>query len=230
MSAQSIEVLYEDNHIIVVNKPCGLLVQGDRTGDESLDSLVKQYIKRAYNKPGEVFLGVVHRIDRPVSGVVLFARTGKALKRLNKAFADRQVQKTYWAVVTKRPPVENDRLTDYLRKDQLKNKSKAFAKQVNHSKYCELTYNMLAGSDRYTLLKVNPKTGRHHQIRVQLAKIGCIIKGDLKYGAPRSNKDGGIHLHARQLKLEHPVRKEPMSFVAPAPKESLWQTFEQMVS
>jgi 23S rRNA pseudouridine1911/1915/1917 synthase len=227
---QSIEVLYEDNHLIVVNKPAGLLVQGDRTGDQTLADLVKDYIKVQYNKPGDVFLGVVHRIDRPVSGVVLFARTSKALKRLNKAFSERHVKKTYWAVVTKRPPVENDRLCHWLRKNQEKNKSKAFDNEAKHTKYCELTYKTLAASDRYMLLEVNPKTGRHHQIRVQLSKIGCAIKGDLKYGAPRSNNDGGIHLHARKLQLEHPVQKKPMTFVARVPKEPLWREFETMVS
>lgn len=229
MANKSIEVLYEDNHLIAVNKPAGVLVQGDITGDECLADMVKAYIKKAYKKPGDVYLGVVHRLDRPVSGLVLFARTTKALKRLNKAFADREVQKTYWAVVGKRPSDENGRLTHYLRKNQEKNKSKAFDKEVAHSKYCELTYNMIAGSDRYCLLKVNPKTGRHHQIRVQLARMGCVIKGDLKYGAPRSNSDASIHLHARELKFVHPVKKEPMKLMAPVPHESLWKTFEDMV-
>ena len=228
MANKSIEVLYEDNHLIVVNKPAGVLVQGDITGDECLADMVKAYIKKAYDKPGDVYLGIVHRLDRPVSGLVLFARTTKALKRLNKAFADREVQKTYWAVVAKRPETENGRLTHYLRKNQEKNKSKAYDKEVAHSKYCELTYNMIAGSDRYCLLKVNPKTGRHHQIRVQLARMGCVIKGDLKYGAPRSNNDKSIHLHARQLQFEHPVKKEPMKLVASVPNESLWKTFEDM--
>ena len=228
-AVKKIKVLYEDNHVIAVNKPAGVLVQGDKTGDESLAEMVKAYIKRQYDKPGEVFLGVVHRIDRPVSGVVLFARTSKALIRLNKTFADREVQKTYWAVVGKRPDPENGHLTHYLRKNQEKNKSRAFDKEVKYSKYCELSYKMLAGSDRYALLEVNPQTGRHHQIRVQLAKIGCVIKGDLKYGAPRSNNDASIHLHARQLNLEHPVKKEPLVIKASVPNESLWKTFEAMV-
>ncbi len=228
MSTKSIEVLYEDNHLIAVNKPAGLLVQGDKTGDETLADLVKAYIKRTYNKPGEVYLGIVHRLDRPVSGVVLFARTSKALKRLNKMFADRETKKVYWAVVTKRPSEEKGKLIHWLRKNQEKNKSKAFDKEVAHSKYCELTYNMIAGSDRYCLLKINPKTGRHYQIRVQFARMGCVIKGDLKYGAKRSNSDASIHLHARELKFEHPVKKEPMKLKARVPNESLWKTFEEM--
>lgn len=228
-AAKKIEVLYEDNHLIAVNKPAGVLVQGDKTGDVCLADMVKEYIKRQYNKPGDVYLGVVHRIDRPVSGVVLFARTTKAVKRLNKAFAEREVQKTYWAVVGKRPETENGRLTHYLRKNQEKNKSRAYDKEVKYSKYSELTYKMIAGSDRYTLLQVNPKTGRHHQIRVQLARIGCVIKGDLKYGAPRSNNDASIHLHARQLKLEHPVKKEPLLIIAKVPNEPLWNIFNEMV-
>lgn len=227
--AQKINILYEDNHIIAVNKPCGVLVQGDKTGDEALDSMVKSYIKSAYDKPGDVFLGVVHRIDRPVSGVVIFARTSKALKRLNKAFQDREIRKVYWAAVIERLPVENDRLVHYLRKNQEKNMSRAFDHEAKHTKYCELTYKTLAASESYTLVEVYPKTGRHHQIRVQLAKIGCPIKGDLKYGAKRSNPDAGIHLHARKLEFEHPVKKGPMKIVAPLPKDTLWQVFEKMV-
>lgn len=227
---QSISILFEDNHIIVVNKPAGLLVQGDKTGDETLADLVKDYIKVTYDKPGDVFLGVVHRIDRPVSGVVLFAKTSKALKRLNKAFSEREVTKIYWAVVTKRPDVESGRLIHWLRKDQEKNRSKAFDKEAKYTKYCELTYRTLAGSDRYMLLEVRPKTGRHHQIRAQLGKIRCAIKGDLKYGAPRSNKDGSIHLHARSLEITHPVQKETMTFVAEPPKtDNLWREFFSMV-
>lgn len=227
--AEKIQVLYEDNHIIAVNKPCGVLVQGDKTGDEALDSMVKSYIKVQYDKPGDVFLGVVHRIDRPVSGVVVFARTSKALKRLNKAFQDREIRKVYWAAVIERLPIENDRLVHYLRKNQEKNMSRAFDHEAKHTKYCELTYKTLAASESYTLVEVYPKTGRHHQIRVQLSKIGCPIKGDLKYGAKRSNPDAGIHLHARRLEFEHPVKKEPMKIQAPLPKETLWQVFEKML-
>lgn len=227
--ATSIEILYEDNHLIAVNKPAGLLVQGDKTGDETLADLVKAYIKKTKNKPGDVYLGIVHRLDRPVSGVVLFAKTSKALVRLNKMFAERETKKVYWAVVTKRPEQENGKLVHWLRKDQEKNRSKAFNHEAKYTKYAELNYKMLRGSDRYTLLEVYPKTGRHHQIRVQLSKMGCSIKGDLKYGAPRNNEDASIHLHARRLELEHPVKKEPISIVARVPKENLWQEFEKMM-
>ncbi len=228
MTRTSIEVLYEDNHLIAVNKPAGLLVQGDRTGDETLAYLVKEYIRHTYNKPGDVFLGTVHRLDRPVSGVVLFARTSKALKRLNRMFADRETKKVYWAVVTKRPPDEKGKLVHWMRKNQEKNRSKAFDNEAKYTKYAELNYKVLAASDRFTLLEVYPKTGRHHQIRAQLAKMGCAIKGDLKYGAPRSNKDASIHLHALRLELEHPVKKEPIKFVAPVPNDNLWQEFGKM--
>jgi len=230
MSApQSIEILFEDNHLIAVNKPAGLLVQGDTTGDVSLEDLVKQYIRDTYKKPGEAFLGVVHRIDRPVSGVVLFAKTSKALVRLNKMFADREVHKTYWAVVTARPSQESGTLVHWLRRDQEKNFTKVFNKEERFTKHCELDFRTIAASDHYSLLEIHPKTGRHHQIRAQLGKIGCSIKGDLKYGAPRSNADGSIHLHSRALELEHPVKKEPFRVEAPVPKESLWNVFGDMV-
>lgn len=229
MAKKSIEVLYEDNHLIAVNKPCGLLVQGDKTGDETLADLVKAYIKVSKNKPGDVYLGIVHRLDRPVSGVVLFAKTSKALVRLNKMFAERETKKVYWAVVTKRPEQEKGKLVHWLRKNQEKNRSKAFNNEAKHSKYAELNYKMLRASDRYTLLEVYPKTGRHHQIRVQLSKMGCSIKGDLKYGAPRSNPDASIHLHAIRLELMHPVKKEPISICASVPKENLWQEFAKMM-
>ena len=229
MSTKSIEVLYEDNHLIAVNKPAGLLVQGDKTGDQTLADLVKAYIKKTKNKPGDVYLGIVHRLDRPVSGVVLFAKTSKALVRLNKMFAERQTKKVYWAVVTKRPEQEKGKLVHWLRKNQEKNRSKAFNNEAKYSKYAELNYKMLRASDRYTLLEVYPKTGRHHQIRVQLSKMGCSIKGDLKYGAPRNNQDASIHLHARRLELMHPVKKEPISISARVPKENLWQEFEKMM-
>ncbi|TNF25889.1 MAG: RluA family pseudouridine synthase [Bacteroidetes bacterium] len=229
MAKKSIEILFEDNHLIAVNKPAGLLVQGDSTGDETLADLVKDYIKTTKNKPGEVYLGIVHRLDRPVSGVVLFAKTSKALVRLNKMFAERETKKVYWAVVINRPEQESGKLVHWLRKDQEKNKSKAFEKEAKYSKYAELNYKMLRASDRYTLLEVYPKTGRHHQIRVQLAKIGCIIKGDLKYGAPRNNDDASIHLHARRLEFIHPVQKEALVIQARVPKENLWQEFEKMM-
>jgi len=229
VTKQSIEILFEDNHLIAVNKPAGLLIQkGQDSDDESLEELVKEYIRTTYDKPGEAFIGVVHRLDRPVSGVVLFAKTSKALVRMNKQFAERETKKVYWAVVIKRPPEEKGKLVHWIRKDQEKNKSKAFDKEAKHTKYAELNYKMLAGSDNYTLLEVYPKTGRHHQIRVQLAKMGCIIRGDLKYGAPRSNPDGSIHLHARRLEFEHPVKKEPVVIMARVPKENLWLEFERM--
>ncbi|MCF8278445.1 MAG: RluA family pseudouridine synthase [Flavobacteriales bacterium] len=229
MSTKSIEILYEDNHLIAVNKPAGLLVQGDITGDETLADLVKAYIKTSKNKPGDVYLGIVHRLDRPVSGVVLFAKTSKALVRLNKMFAERETKKVYWAVVTRRPEEETGKLVHWLRKDQEANRSKAFNNEAKHTKYAELNYKMMRGSDRYTLLEVYPKTGRHHQIRVQLAKIGCTIKGDLKYGAPRNNEDASIHLHARRLELEHPVTKVALKIVANVPLENLWQEFAKMM-
>lgn len=229
MATKSIEILYEDNHLIAVNKPAGLLVQGDKTGDETLADLVKAYIKKAKNKPGDVYLGIVHRLDRPVSGVVLFAKTSKALVRLNKMFAERETKKVYWAVVTKRPEQEKGKLVHWLRKDQEKNRSKAFNNEAKYTKYAELNYKMLRASDRYTLLEVYPKTGRHHQIRVQLAKMGCSIKGDLKYGAPRNNQDASIHLHARRLELMHPVKKEPVLIEAKVPNENLWREFEKMM-
>lgn len=229
MAVTGISILYEDNHIIAVNKPAGLLVQGDHTGDITLDRLVKDYIRQDKGKPGEAFLGIVHRIDRPVSGVVLFAKTSKALVRLNKMFAEREVNKVYWAVVVSRPEMESGTLVHWLRKNEEKNISKAFNKEERHTKRCELGYRMLASSDNYALLEVLPKTGRHHQIRAQLGKIGCSIKGDLKYGSPRSNPDGSIHLHARRLEFEHPVRKEQMTITAPTPSENLWKVFTDMV-
>jgi 23S rRNA pseudouridine1911/1915/1917 synthase len=229
VTAKTIEILYEDNHIIAVNKPAGVLVQGDKTGDQTLADLVKDYIKVTKDKPGDVYLGIVHRLDRPVSGVVLFAKTSKALIRLNKMFAERETKKIYWAVVTKRPQEESGKLVHWLRKDEEKNRSKAFANEAKHTKYAELNYKMLRGSDRYTLLEVYPKTGRHHQIRVQLSKMGCAIKGDLKYGAPRNNEDASIHLHARRLEFEHPVKKELVSITAKVPNENLWQEFAKMM-
>lgn len=229
MTPTGISILYEDNHLIALNKPAGLLVQGDHTGDVTLEQLVREYIRMDKGKPGDAYLGVAHRIDRPVSGVVLMAKTSKALVRLNKMFAEREVTKIYWAVVTKRPEMESGSLEHWLRKNEEKNMSKAFNKEERHTKHCELDYRMLVASDNYALLEVRPKTGRHHQIRVQLAKMGCSIKGDLKYGAPRSNPDGSVHLHARRIELEHPVRKEPLIITAPVPNENLWKVFSDMV-
>ncbi|MFK7907316.1 MAG: RluA family pseudouridine synthase [Chitinophagales bacterium] len=216
------EVIYEDNHIIAINKPAGMLVQGDKTGDIPLSEHVKQYVKEKYNKPGKVYLGVTHRIDRPVSGVLLFARTSKALTRLNKMFQEKTIQKTYWAVVKNRPPKMQDTLMHYLIKDQARNKSKAYPIERKGTKKSETQYKWLCSSDNYHLLEMKPLTGRHHQIRVQLSTIDCPIKGDIKYGFKRTNKDASIHLHARQIEFIHPVSKESMSITAPPPKEVIW--------
>ena len=221
-----LEVLYEDNHIIAVNKKASDIVQGDKTGDRPLPEYVKDYIKKKYNKPGEVFLGVVHRLDRPVSGVILFARTSKALTRLNEMFKEKKVQKTYWAIVKNKPQNTKDNLVHYLLKNQAKNKSQAFKKEGNFALRSELSYKLIHSLDKYHLLEVSPKTGRHHQIRVQLAKIGCPIKGDIKYGFNRTNKDKGIHLHARKIDFIHPVKKEPISITAPTPNDVLWNSYK----
>ncbi len=217
-----LEILFEDNHIIVVNKRPGDIVQGDKTGDTPLSEDVKSYIKQQYNKPGEVFLGVVHRLDRPTSGIVIFARTSKALERLNKAFKDRTVFKTYWALVKNAPPKTQDTLTHFLVRNEAKNKSFAFNRPEKDSKEASLTYTVLQKLDSYYLLEVALHTGRHHQIRAQLSAIGCPIKGDLKYGADRSNKDGSISLHAHELKFVHPVTKETIHIVASPPKDPVW--------
>lgn len=220
------EVLYEDNHLIAVNKLPGDIVQGDKTGDVPLSEKVKEYIKVKYNKPGAVFLGVVHRIDRPVSGVVIFARTSKALERMNKLFREKEIQKTYWAVVKKRPPLEKDQLVRFLVKNEKLNKSFASMEPKSGALESTLEYTLLASSDNYHLLEINPHTGRHHQIRVMLADIGCPIKGDLKYGFNRSNPDGSIHLHARAVRFEHPVSGEPVMISATPPlTDPLWRAF-----
>lgn len=216
-------VLYEDNHIIIVNKSSSEIVQGDKTGDKPLVEIVKEYIKEKYHKPGNVFLGVVHRLDRPVSGVVVFARTGKALARLNEMFRTKDVHKTYWAIVANQPPAPEDELTHWLVRKEQQNKSFAYDKEVPQSKKAILDYRVIARSDRYFLLEVDLKTGRHHQIRCQLAKMGCPIKGDLKYGAPRSNPDGSISLHARRIRFVHPVSKKEICVEAPVPSDRLWQ-------
>ena len=219
------EVLYEDNHIIAVNKKPSDIVQGDKTGDRPLGEFVKDYIKKKFNKPGDVFLGVVHRLDRPVSGVILFARTSKALSRLNELFRSKQVQKTYWAVVKNKPNPTKDILVHYLKKNQQKNKSTAFNREEDGTLKSELSYQLIKSLDNYHLLEVLPKTGRHHQIRVQLSKIGSPIKGDIKYGSDRTNKDASIHLHARKIELIHPVKKEPISISATPPKkDSIWKS------
>lgn len=229
MTVDDLHILYEDNHIIAVNKPAGMLVQGDKTGDETLGDIVKQYIKAKYDKPGEVFLGIVHRIDRPVSGLVLFARTTKALQRLNEMFQKREIQKTYWAIVQSPPAQEQGVLVDWLRKNEEKNASYVYPEGTKGALRCELEYKLLASSDNYYLLEVDPHTGRHHQIRVQLSHMGCIIKGDLKYGAKRSNRDASICLHARAIEFIHPVKKESIQITAPVPEDNLWKAFEQMV-
>ena len=215
-------VLYEDNHIIAVNKTCSEIVQGDKTGDTPLSEMVKAYIKEKYNKPGEVFIGVTHRLDRPTSGVVLFARTSKALTRLNEMFkSHEQIKKTYWAIVQGFPKQPEARLENWLTRNEKLNKSFIAKPGTKDAKLAVLSYKTLAQGDHYTLLEVELETGRHHQIRCQLAAIGCPVKGDLKYGAKRSNPDGGISLHARQIRFIHPVKKEPVTITAPVPKDFL---------
>lgn len=218
----NLDVLYEDNHLIVVNKRVGDLVQGDKTGDTPLSDIVKAYLKKKYNKPGEVFLGVVHRLDRPTTGLVLFARTSKALERMNAQFSNRETQKTYWAAVKNTPPKVQDTLIHFLVRNPKNNTSKAHVKEVPGSKRASLDYTILKKLERYSVLEIELHTGRHHQIRAQLAAIGCPIKGDLKYGFDRSNPDGGIHLHARQLAFIHPVTKEAVKLVAPTPQDPIW--------
>ncbi|WP_134199178.1 RluA family pseudouridine synthase [Meridianimaribacter flavus] len=218
----NLQVLYEDNHIIVVNKRAGDIVQGDKTGDKPLSDVVKSYIKDKYNKPGNVYLGVVHRLDRPTTGIVLFSKTSKALPRLNKLFAEKKTNKTYWALVKNQPPKQQDTLIHWLRKNPKNNKSTAFIKETSDSKKAILHYKILKQLDNYFLLEIELETGRHHQIRCQLASIGCPIKGDLKYGFKRSNPDASISLHARQLKFTHPVKKEAISVIAPLPKDTIW--------
>ena len=216
------EVLFEDNHLLIVNKKSGDIVQGDKTGDKPLSDVVKEYIKEKYNKPGEVFLGVVHRLDRPTSGVIIFARTSKALERLNKMLRERTISKTYWAVVKNTPLKEKDSLIHFLKKNPKNNKSTVFTKETDASKKAILHYSVIKKLDNYSLLEIDLETGRHHQIRAQLAYIGSPIKGDLKYGASRSNKDGSIHLHARKISFTHPVSKENILFLAPIPNETIW--------
>ena len=224
------QVLYEDNHIIAVSKTCHEIVQGDKTGDIPLSETVKAYIKEKYQKPGEVFLGVTHRLDRPTTGVVLFARTSKALTRLNDMFKSHEmIKKTYWAIVQTPPPTPQGRLENYLWRNEKQNKSFVVKPGTKDAKRAVLSYETIAQSDRYTLLEINLETGRHHQIRCQLAAIGCPIKGDLKYGAKRSNPDGGISLHARKIEFIHPVSKLPIVITAPIPEDTLWHTLENNI-
>ncbi len=223
-------VLYEDNHIIAVNKTCNEIVQGDKTGDTPLSEIVKDYIKDRYNKPGEVFLGVTHRLDRPTSGVVLFARTSKALTRLNEMFkSHEQIKKTYWAIVQGVPKVPETRLENYLVRNEAQNKSYIAKPGAKEAKLAILSYKTLVKGDHYTLLEINLETGRHHQIRCQLAAMGCPIKGDLKYGAKRSNPDGGICLHARKIEFIHPVSKENICITAPVPDDTLWRALTKEI-
>ena len=219
---ENLQVLYEDNHLIAINKRAGDIVQGDKTGDTPLSEVVKRYIKTKQNKPGNVYLGVAHRLDRPTTGIVIFAKTSKALPRLNKLFAEKDAQKTYWAVVNKIPDKEADTLIHWLKRNPKQNKSYSHKNEVPDSKKAVLDYKIIKQLDRYFLLEIDLKTGRHHQIRAQLAAIGCTIKGDLKYGADRSNKDGSIHLHAQSLTFIHPVRKELLQIIAPLPEDPVW--------
>ena len=218
----NLQILFEDNHLIIVNKRSGDIVQGDKTGDTPLSEIVKSYIKEKYHKPGNVFLGVVHRLDRPTTGVLVFAKTSKALERFNKMLRDKKVNKTYWAVVKNKPIKVSDTLTGFLRKNPKNNKSTSYSSEIKGSKKAILHYKLIKSLDNYHLLEVDLETGRHHQIRCQLAAIGSPIKGDLKYGFDRSNKDASIHLHARKIEFIHPVSKENIYIIAPTPKDPIW--------
>lgn len=225
MISGKLHVLFEDNHILVVNKPGGLLVQGDATGDKTLLDYGKEYLKEKYDKPGNVFLGTVHRIDRPVSGIVVMAKTSKALERLNKQFRERKIYKKYWAVVKRKPPNEKDKLVHWLVKNQEKNVVTSYKKPVDGALKAELYYKVLGNLNDHYLLEVNPITGRPHQIRVQLAAMGCPIRGDLKYGFHKPNPDANINLHAREINFEHPVQKDKLKFTAPLPENDFWEQF-----
>ena len=219
---ENLQVLFEDNHIIIVNKRAGDITQGDKTGDKPLSDVIKEYVKDKYNKPGKVFIGTVHRLDRPTSGIVIFARTSKALERLNKMLRDKTINKTYWALVKNQPNKTADTLTNFLKKDTKKNKSFVYKKEIEGSKKAILHYNVIKKLENYFLIEIDLETGRHHQIRTQLSHIGSAIKGDLKYGFPRSNKDGSISLHARKINFIHPVSKEEINIIAPTPKDIIW--------
>lgn len=220
---ENLQVLFEDNHIVIVNKRAGDITQGDKTGDKPLSDVVKEYIKDKYNKPGNVYLGVVHRLDRPTSGVIIFARTSKSLERLNKMLREKTIRKTYWAVVKNQPKKEKDTLTNFLKKNPKNNKSTAYNKEIEGSKKAILHYKTIKKLDNYSLLEIDLETGRHHQIRCQMSNIGSAIKGDLKYGFNRSNKDGSIHLHARKINFIHPVTKKEVSITAPVPNDVIWK-------
>ena len=230
MQERKLEILLEDNHLVAINKRCGDIVQGDKTGDSTIGDEVKIYLKEKYNKPGNVFLGVTHRLDRPTSGVLLFARTSKSLTRMNELFrADGEIKKTYWAVVDNKPETPVATIEHWLVRNEKQNKSFAHLKEQKESKKASLTYRYIASSDRFHLLEIELHTGRHHQIRAQLAAIGLHIKGDLKYGFPRSNKDGGIHLHARTIRFVHPVSLESVQITAPVPNDPVWNFFEKQL-
>jgi 23S rRNA pseudouridine1911/1915/1917 synthase len=218
----TLNILFEDNHLIIVNKQSGDIVQGDKTGDTPLSEVIKEYIKDTYNKPGNVFLGIVHRLDRPTTGVVVFAKTSKALERFNKMLRNKEVNKTYWAIVKNLPNKLEDTLIGFLKKNPKNNKSTSYSSEIEGSKKATLHYKVIKSLDNYHLLEVDLETGRHHQIRCQLSSIGCPIKGDLKYGFDRSNKDASIHLHARKIEFIHPVTKENISLIAPTPKDPIW--------
>jgi 23S rRNA pseudouridine1911/1915/1917 synthase len=222
---QSFSVIYEDNHLLVVNKAAGILVQGDETGDIPLAELCKEYVKKKYNKPGAVFMGVVHRLDRPVSGIVVLARTTKALERMNALFREKETKKTYWAIVINKPKTDQATLVHWLQKDEKKNKTTAYTRETPDTQRSELHYQLIQQAGGKFLVEVNPITGRSHQIRVQLSSIGCPIVGDLKYGAPEPNDDGSICLHARALEFIHPIKKEPMHFEALPPEKGDWKLF-----
>lgn len=222
-----LNIIFEDNHVIVVNKKASEIVQGDKTGDETMPDRIKSYLKEKYQKPGNVFCGVVHRLDRPTSGAVVFARTSKALERLNEQFREKETNKVYWAIVESKPAQDSGTLVHYLKKNEKQNKSYATVDEVSGSKKAILHYKLIGSSDKYFLLEIELETGRHHQIRVQLSTIGCRIKGDVKYGAKRPNPDGSISLHARTLEFNHPTSKETLKFTAPVPNDPLWLFFEQ---
>lgn len=229
LNPNDLKVLHEDNHVIVINKRPSDIVQGDKTGDITMPDQIKEFLRVKYNKPGNIFCGVVHRLDRPTSGAVVFAKTSKALTRLNEQFREKDTQKIYWAVVEKAPQSNAGHLENFLLKNEKQNKAYVHQKEVSGSKKAILDYRVVSHSDKYTLVEVTLHTGRHHQIRAQMAHIGCIIKGDLKYGAKRSNADGSIHLHARYLSFIHPTTKETIQITAPVPEDSLWKWFEKEV-
>lgn len=225
---KKLNVIYEDNHLVIVNKPAGVLVHGDKTGDKTLEDYVKEYIKEKYDKPGDVFLGTVHRLDRPVSGLIIFARTSKGLERMNELFKKRDIQKTYWAIVSRKPPKKKDKLTHYLVKDTNKNVVTAYDFPVEGSQKAELNYRYLGTINKHHLIEVEPITGRSHQIRVQLASMGCPIRGDLKYGYPRPNADASINLHSRRVYFVHPIKKEPILCKAAVPENAFWEEFLEL--